>query len=75
MQKSVQYNGGLCSDALLVTALYEEELTSVYICYSQGNGFNTLLSIFYILYTQVCSVVVLLVFRCWSMSRTNFGLR
>ena len=49
------------------TVSYAKELTSLYICYySQGNGLNTPLSIFYILYAQVstvlCSVVGLLVF-------------
>ena len=41
------------------TVLYAKELTSVSICYSQGNGFNTPLSIFY---TQSvsCSVFVVL---------------
>ena len=38
------------------TVSYAKELTSVYICYSQGNGFSTPLFIFYILYTKVtCS--------------------
>ena len=41
------------------TVSYAKELTSVHICYSQGNGFYTPLSIFYILYTQ--SVLVLYV--------------
>ena len=40
---------------------YAKELTSVYICYSQGNGFNT---IFYTLYTKVSSVLVPYVVRC-----------
>ena len=34
------------------TVSHAKVLTSVYMCYSQGNGFNTLLSIFYILHTQ-----------------------
>ena len=38
------------------TVSYAKELTSVYICYSQGNGFDTPLSIFYILYTLCSSV-------------------
>ena len=38
------------------TVSYAKELTSVYICYSQGNGFNTPLSKFYILYTLCSSV-------------------
>ena len=35
-----------------------KQLTSVYVCYSQGNGFNNPLSIFYIHYTKVSSVLV-----------------
>ena len=51
---SVQYNGGLCLSTLLETVSYAWELTSVSMCYSQGDGFNTFLSrLFYlILYTQ-----------------------
>ena len=36
----------------------------MYICYLKGNGFNTALSIFYILYTKVSSVPVRFVVRC-----------
>ena len=49
------------------TVSYTKELTSVYIYYSQGNGFETPLSILYILYTlfsyRSVMVVVLLAFR------------
>ena len=42
------------------TVSYAEELTSVPICYSQGDGFNTTLSrLFYILHTQPHLVVVM----------------
>ena len=53
------------------TVSYAKELTSVYICYSQGNGFNTRLSMFYILHTLCSSdvVVVLLVFRTVADSK------
>ena len=44
------------------TVSYAKELTSAYILFTQGNGFNAPLSIFYILYTQ-SGVVVLLAFR------------
>ena len=45
------------------TVSYAEVLTSIYICYSQGIGFNTPLSIFCILYTRASSVVVPLLLR------------
>ena len=51
------------------TVSYAKELTSVYICYSQRNGFNIPLAIFYILYTKVsCS------FGC-GLSRPTSGSR
>ena len=46
---SVQYNGGLCLSTLLETVSYAWELTSLSMCYSQGDGFNTSLSILFYL--------------------------
>ena len=53
------------------TVPYVEQLTSVYICYSQGNGSNTPLSIFYIPYCTRKSVPLLLLLlfvRLWSIA-------
>ena len=56
------------------TVSHAEELTSVHICYSQGNGFYTPLSIFYILHTQsvVCDVLGYVGARCSVVRPRNY---
>ena len=67
------YEAGSMFEYTFRTVSYAKELTSVYICYSQGNGLNTPLSklVRTTVHTQVssvlCSVVVMLVFRCSSV--------
>ena len=51
------------------TVSYAKELTSVYICYSQRNGFKTPLSMFYILYTLFSLLVDLVVILLCSLFR------
>ena len=53
------------------TVSYAKELTSVYICYSQGNGLNTPLSIFYILYTKGGCSCCCCSFSCGLLRRAS----